>query len=122
MMDITRNLVKESQENTLADVKIGKKNVIVSTLVAEEACCSVIRWDPPLNMASWAQSRGRARKKCSTFTVMFDEDTRQREDVAERRCGREKTWRSGKTLNTKWWHYTATLHEIFLLYSMTIKK
>ena len=34
-------------------------------------------------MASWAQSRGRARKKRSTFTVMFDEDTRQKEDVAK---------------------------------------
>ena len=88
MMDITRNLIKDSQENTLADFKIGEKNVIVSTSVAEEgldiqACCSVIRWDPPLNMASWAQSRGRARKKRSTFTVMFDEDTRQKEDVAK---------------------------------------
>ena len=88
MMDITRNLVKESQENTLADFKIGEKNVIVSTSVAEEgldiqACCSVIRWDPPPNMASWAQSRGRARKKRSTFTVMFEEGTRQREDVAK---------------------------------------
>ena len=88
MMDITRNLIKDSQENTLADFKIGEKNVIVATSVAEEgldiqACCSVIRWDPPLNMASWAQSRGRARKKRSTFTVMFDEDTRQKEDVAK---------------------------------------
>ena len=88
MMDISRSLIKESQENALADFKIGEKNVIVSTSVAEEgldiqACCSVIRWDPPLNMASWAQSRGRARKKCSTFTLMFDEDTRQKEDVAK---------------------------------------
>ena len=88
MMDITRNLVKESQENTLADFKIGEKNVIVSTSVAEEgldiqACCSVIRWDPPPNMASWAQSRGRARKKRSTFTVMFEEGTQRKEDVAK---------------------------------------
>ena len=88
MMDITRNLVRESQENTLADFKIGEKNVIVSTSVAEEgldiqACCSVIRWDPPPNMASWAQSRGRARKKRSTFTVMFEEGTKQKEDVAK---------------------------------------
>ena len=88
MMDITRNLVKESQENTLADFKIGEKNVIVSTSVGEEgldiqACCSVIRWDPPLNMASWAQSRGRARKKRSTFTVMFEEGTQRKQDVAK---------------------------------------
>ena len=88
MMDITRSLVKESQEDTLADFKIGEKNVIVSTSVAEEgldiqACCSVIRWDPPPNMASWAQSRGRARKKRSTFTVMFEEGSKQKEDVAK---------------------------------------
>ena len=88
MMDITRNLVKESQEDTLADFKIGEKNVIVSTAVAEEgldiqACCSVIRWDPPPNMASWAQSRGRARKKRSTFTVMFEKGSKQKEDVAK---------------------------------------
>ena len=88
MMDISHTLVKESQENTLADFKIGETNVIVSTSVGEEgldiqACCSVIRWDPPPNMASWAQSRGRARKKRSTFTIMFEEGTRQRECVAK---------------------------------------
>ena len=88
MMDITRNLVKESQEDTIADFKIGEKNIIVSTSVAEEgldiqACCSVIRWDPPPNMASWAQSRGRARKKRSTFTVMFEEGSKQKDDVTK---------------------------------------
>ena len=88
MMDITRNLVKESQDDTIADFKIGEKNVIVSTSVAEEgldiqACCSVIRWDLPPNMASWAQSRGRARKKRSTFTVMFEEGSKQKEDIAK---------------------------------------
>jgi len=88
MMDITRKLVSDSQEDTIADFKIGEKNVIVSTSVAEEgldiqACCSVIRWDPPPNMASWAQSRGRARKKRSTFTVMFEEGSKQKEDVTK---------------------------------------
>ncbi|KAF8814056.1 P-loop containing nucleoside triphosphate hydrolase protein [Phlegmacium glaucopus] len=88
MMDITRNLVNEPQEDTIADFKIGEKNIIVATSVAEEgldiqACCSVIRWDPPPNMASWAQSRGRARKKRSTFTVMFEEGSKQKDDVAK---------------------------------------
>lgn len=88
MMDITRHLANQSHEDTLADFRIGEKNVIVSTSVAEEgldiqACCSVIRWDPPPNMASWAQSRGRARKKRSTFTVMFEEGSKQKEDVAK---------------------------------------
>jgi len=79
--------VKESQEDTLADFKDGEKNLIVATAVAEEgidiqACGSVIRWDPPQNMASWAQSRGRARKKRSTFTMMFEEGSKQQADIA----------------------------------------
>lgn len=79
MMDITRGLVREvSQEVILADFKSGEKNLIISTAVAEEgidiqACGSVIRWDLPQNMASWAQSKGRARKRRSTFTMMFEE-------------------------------------------------
>ncbi|KAF8963391.1 hypothetical protein BDZ97DRAFT_1919826 [Flammula alnicola] len=88
MMDITRSLVRESQDDTLSDFKQGEKNLIVSTAVAEEgidiqACGSVIRWDPPQNMASWAQSRGRARKRRSTFTVMFEEGGKQHADVAK---------------------------------------
>ncbi|RDB26530.1 Dicer-like protein 2 [Hypsizygus marmoreus] len=75
-LDITRTLLKDSHQDTLLDFKIGEKTVIISTAVAEEgidiqACGSVIRWDPPPNMASWAQSRGRARRQRSTFTLMF---------------------------------------------------
>jgi endoribonuclease Dicer len=85
-LDITRTLAKEPQEDTLSDFKIGEKNVIVSTAVAEEgidiqACGSVIRWDPPPNMASWAQSRGRARRQRSTFTLMFAEGDVHRDHV-----------------------------------------
>jgi ERCC4-related helicase len=77
-LDITRPFLK-SQNDTLTDFQAGKKNLIVSTAVAEEgidiqACGSVIRWDPPPNMPSWAQSRGRARRKRSTFTLMFEQD------------------------------------------------
>ncbi|KAF5377899.1 hypothetical protein D9615_006820 [Tricholomella constricta] len=75
-LDITRTILKESHEDTLMDFKIGEKTIIISTAVAEEgidiqACGSVIRWDPPQNMASWAQSRGRARRERSTYTLMF---------------------------------------------------
>lgn len=86
MMDITRNMVREPHEQTLSDFREGEKNLIISTSVAEEgidiqACCSVIRWDPPPNMASWAQSRGRARKQRSTFTLMFESGGTQRDAV-----------------------------------------
>ncbi|KAF9474151.1 P-loop containing nucleoside triphosphate hydrolase protein [Pholiota conissans] len=85
MMDITRNLVNDTpQPIVLAEFKSGLKNLIISTAVAEEgidiqACGSVIRWDQPQNMASWAQSKGRARKVRSTFTMMFQEGSRRDE-------------------------------------------
>ncbi|KAF8206369.1 hypothetical protein K438DRAFT_1578044 [Mycena galopus ATCC 62051] len=77
VLDITRTFLK-SQNDTLEDFQAGKKNLIVTTAVAEEgidlqACGSVIRWDPPRNMPSWAQSRGRARRRASTFTLMFEQ-------------------------------------------------
>ncbi|ESK92116.1 rna helicase rnase [Moniliophthora roreri MCA 2997] len=86
MMDITRRLAKDTQDDTLMDFKIGEKNLIVSTAVAEEgidvqACGCVIRWDLPPNMASWAQSRGRARKKRSTFTLMFEKDSGNEQNI-----------------------------------------
>ncbi|KAF7336662.1 hypothetical protein MVEN_02101000 [Mycena venus] len=87
VLDITRSFVK-SQSDTLQDFQAGKKNLIVSTAVAEEgidlqACGSVIRWDPPPNMPSWAQSRGRARRKRSTFTLMFEETGAQQKTVKD---------------------------------------
>jgi len=77
-LDITRKMLTQSQAEVLLDFKIGEKNLIVSTAVAEEgidiqACGSVIRWDLPQNMTSWAQSRGRARRQRSTFILMFCE-------------------------------------------------
>ena len=77
-LDITRSMIAPTAE-TLADFKLGYKNLIISTSVAEEgidvqSCCSVIRWDLPQNMISWAQSRGRARKSKSTFVIMTEVD------------------------------------------------
>ncbi|CAL1712693.1 unnamed protein product [Somion occarium] len=76
-LDITRVMVKDPPADTLRDFRLGDKNLIISTAVAEEgidiqACGSVIRFDPPPNMVAWAQSRGRARRKKSTF-ILFDD-------------------------------------------------
>lgn len=76
-LDITRTMLPESTVETLQDFKIGEKNLIVSTAVAEEgidiqACGCVIRFDLPQNMVSWAQSRGRARRKTSTLIMMTE--------------------------------------------------
>lgn len=77
-MDISRTLLKENSTETLNDFRAGDKNLIISTSVAEEgldiqACGSVVRFDPPPNMVAWAQSRGRARRRKSTFVVLLDE-------------------------------------------------
>ncbi|KAK0214136.1 hypothetical protein IW262DRAFT_1516191, partial [Armillaria fumosa] len=85
-LDLTRKLLKQSQEETLSDFRIGEKNLIISTSVAEEgidvqACGCVIRWDPPQNMVSWLQSRGRARRKRSTFVVMFQRGVGDKDDI-----------------------------------------
>ncbi|KAF8876387.1 hypothetical protein BD779DRAFT_1677791 [Infundibulicybe gibba] len=87
-LDITRHLLRDLQRETLDDFREGEKNLIISTSVAEEgidiqACGSVIRWDPPANMASWAQSRGRARRKRSTYTGLFEDGGKQQQDVAK---------------------------------------
>ncbi|KAG8214301.1 hypothetical protein J3R82DRAFT_7412 [Butyriboletus roseoflavus] len=76
-LDITRKILRQSQVETLDDFRSGEKNLIVATAVAEEgldiqACGNVIRWDVPNNMASWTQSRGRARRKRSSFVLMFE--------------------------------------------------
>jgi endoribonuclease Dicer len=75
-LDVTRCLLRQPANETLADFRIGDLNLIVATAVAEEgldiqACCNVVRWDPPANMVSWAQSRGRARQERSTFVLML---------------------------------------------------
>ncbi|KZT67223.1 P-loop containing nucleoside triphosphate hydrolase protein [Daedalea quercina L-15889] len=79
-LDITREIVKDSPVNTLAEFRGGDKNLIVSTSVAEEgidiqACGCVIRFDPPPNVVAWAQSRGRARRQRSSFIMMLEQDS-----------------------------------------------
>ena len=78
-LDISRSLLRDTATQTLKDFRTGDKNIVVSTSVAEEgidiqACGTVIRFDPPPNMVSWKQSRGRARRRRSTFVVMLGND------------------------------------------------
>lgn len=77
-LDIARSLLTETQSEVLNAFRIGEKNLVISTAVAEEGidiqtCCSVFRWDLPQNMVSLAQSRGRARRKKSSFVLMFED-------------------------------------------------
>ncbi|KAI5206743.1 P-loop containing nucleoside triphosphate hydrolase protein [Aureobasidium subglaciale] len=72
----------KAQQQTLDDFKIGKKNLIIATSVLEEgidisSCQTVICFDAPLNLVSFVQRRGRARKKDSKYIILLaDDDTK----------------------------------------------
>ncbi|KAH8825378.1 hypothetical protein DL96DRAFT_1612994 [Flagelloscypha sp. PMI_526] len=76
-LDLTRSaFAARPHHDVLMDFRLGQLNLLICTAVAEEgidiqSCSLVIRWDPPTNTASWAQSQGRARRKKSTFILMF---------------------------------------------------
>jgi hypothetical protein len=69
----------KAQQQTLDDFRIGKKNLIIATSVLEEgidisSCQTVICFDVPLNLVSFVQRRGRARKKDSKYIVLLADD------------------------------------------------
>jgi ERCC4-related helicase len=66
----------KAQRETLAEFKARSKNLIIATDVLEEgiditACNLVICFDPPPNVKSFIQRRGRARQEKSQFVIMF---------------------------------------------------
>ena len=71
-----------AQRGTLDDLRLGKKNLIVTTNALEEgidvsACNVVICFDKPPNLKSFIQRRGRARRTASKYVIMFEDDGRQ---------------------------------------------
>ncbi|EJU05694.1 hypothetical protein DACRYDRAFT_113750 [Dacryopinax primogenitus] len=72
--DVQGMSVKE-QQVAVRHFRDGKANLLVATSVAEEGldfqpCNLVIRFDALKTMVSYAQSRGRARQKASTYIIM----------------------------------------------------
>ncbi|KAI4720159.1 P-loop containing nucleoside triphosphate hydrolase protein [Aureobasidium sp. EXF-10727] len=69
----------KAQQQTLDDFRIGKKSLIIATSVLEEgidisSCQTVICFDAPLNLVSFVQRRGRARKKDSKYIILLADD------------------------------------------------
>ncbi|KAL8928886.1 MAG: hypothetical protein Q9208_001664 [Pyrenodesmia sp. 3 TL-2023] len=67
------------QIDTLDDLRIGRKNLVITTSALEEgidvtACNTVICFDKPPNLKSVIQRRGRARQSESTFVIMLAEN------------------------------------------------
>ena len=66
-------------KETLLQFQEGEKNLIVATDLLEEgidltACHVVVCFDPPSNLKSFVQKRGRARQQESTFAIMVASD------------------------------------------------
>ena len=66
------------QGSGLEDLRSGAKNLIVATSVLEEgiditACNLVVCFDPPVNLRSFVQRRGRARHEQSRYIIMYPE-------------------------------------------------
>jgi ERCC4-related helicase len=69
----------KAQSETLAEFRARRKNLIIATDVLEEgidvtACNLVICFDPPPNLKSFIQRRGRARQEMSNFAIMFPQN------------------------------------------------
>jgi ERCC4-related helicase len=65
----------KSQNESLEAFRVRQKHIIIATDVLEEgidvaACNLVICFDPPQNLKSFIQRRGRARKERSRFIIM----------------------------------------------------
>lgn len=79
-----RNTISEladlkNQKGTLDDLRLGRKNLIVTTNALEEgidisACNVVICFDKPPNLKSFIQRRGRARRAASKYVIMFEDN------------------------------------------------
>ena len=66
----------KAQRETLTEFQARRKNLIVTTDALEEGidvqeCNLVICFDPPANLKSFMQRRGRARQEKSNFAIMF---------------------------------------------------
>ena len=76
----------KNQKETLDDLRLGRKNLVVTTNALEEgidvsACNVVICFDRPPNLKSFIQRRGRARRLASKYVIMFEDKGFQHSDV-----------------------------------------
>ncbi|KAL0915263.1 hypothetical protein M5K25_015666 [Dendrobium thyrsiflorum] len=81
-----RNMSRSKMNAIVEKFSTGKVNLLVATNVAEEGldiqtCCLVIRFDLPQTVASFIQSRGRARMQKSEFIFLLERGNTQDEKL-----------------------------------------
>ncbi|XVF48473.1 hypothetical protein PTKIN_Ptkin03bG0193100 [Pterospermum kingtungense] len=72
-----KSMSRKKMKNILEKFRTGALNLLVATKVGEEGldiqtCCLVIRFDLPENVASFIQSRGRARMPRSEYAFLVN--------------------------------------------------
>ncbi|KAI4379355.1 hypothetical protein MLD38_005667 [Melastoma candidum] len=84
-----RSMSRKNMKIILEKFQSGKLNLLVATKVGEEgldiqSCCLVIRFDPPETVASFIQSRGRARVRHSEYAFLVDRHSNNELDLIEK--------------------------------------
>lgn len=79
---------RKSMNDILEKFRTGKLNLLIATKVGEEGldiqtCCLVIRFDLPETVASFIQSRGRARMPQSEYAFLVDSGSQKELDLIE---------------------------------------
>ncbi|XP_057995567.1 dicer-like protein 4 isoform X2 [Hevea brasiliensis] len=83
-----RSVSRKTMNNILEKFRTGKLNLLIATKVGEEGldiqtCCLVIRFDLPETVASFIQSRGRARMPQSEYAFLVDRGKQKELDLIE---------------------------------------
>ncbi|XP_012844161.1 PREDICTED: dicer-like protein 4 isoform X2 [Erythranthe guttata] len=89
LVGVHSGLVSRKNTNVILEkFRSGELNLLVATKVGEEGldiqtCCLVIRFDLPETVASFIQSRGRARMPQSEYAFLVDSDNSREIDLIE---------------------------------------
>lgn len=84
----SKRMSRKTMYNILEEFRCGKLNLLVATKVGEEGldiqtCCLVIRFDLPETLASFIQSRGRARMPQSEYVFLVDSENEREMNLME---------------------------------------
>ncbi|GAV83950.1 dsrm domain-containing protein/DEAD domain-containing protein/Helicase_C domain-containing protein/Ribonuclease_3 domain-containing protein/PAZ domain-containing protein/dsRNA_bind domain-containing protein [Cephalotus follicularis] len=83
-----KSMSRKSMNAILQKFRSGELNLLIATKVGEEGldiqtCCLVIRFDLPETVASFIQSRGRARMPQSEYAFLVDSGNQKELDLIE---------------------------------------